>query len=162
MRDKPVIRKMKKEDLESVAEMILRLKKLNGEFDPLFEVSPDAPSEIMEQLRNSLEEGEKCTEIVAEISGKVVGVMRVNFNRRLYYLPKTEARIMDFYVMPEYRRSGAGKLMLDYMKGEFAKRKVGLVAAEFPSLNPIALNFYKKLGFKEIVGIYARNMEEDQ
>ena len=99
---------------------------------------------------------------MAEISGKVIGVMRVNFNKRLYYLPKTEARILDFYVMPEYRRTGAGKLMLDYMNGEFASRKVGLVAAEFPSLNPIALNFYKKLGFKEIVGIYAKNMDEDQ
>ncbi len=162
MKTKPVIRKMKKEDLEPVAEMILRLKKLNGEFDPLFEVSPDAQAEITDQLKRSLEEGEKCTDIVAEISGKVIGVMRVNFNKRLYYLPKTEARILDFYVMPEYRRTGAGKLMLDYMNGEFASRKVGLVAAEFPSLNPIALNFYKKLGFKEIVGIYAKNMDEDQ
>jgi ribosomal protein S18 acetylase RimI-like enzyme len=141
--------------------MILRLKKLNGEFDPLFEVSEEAPGEIMEQLRNSMNDTEKCTEIVAEIDGKVIGVMRVNFNRRPYYLPKTEARIMDFYVMPEFRRTGAGKMMIDFLKPEFSTRKVGLISAEFPSLNPIALNFYRKLGFKEIVGIYAKNMEDE-
>jgi ribosomal protein S18 acetylase RimI-like enzyme len=153
---------MKKEDIEQASEMILRLKKLNGEFDPLFEVSNDAPKDIREMLDSSMNQGEKCLMVVAEIDKKVVGVIRVNFNSRLYYLPKNEARIMDFYVMPEFRRTGAGKYMLDFVGEEFSRRKVGLISAEFPALNPIANSFYKKLGFKEIVGIYAKRVEEEK
>lgn len=162
MKDKPLIRKIRKEDLQQASDLVLRLKKLNGEFDPLFEVSEDAPKDIKEMLETSMNQGDKCLMVVAEIEKKVVGIIRVNFNSRLYYLPKTEARILDFYVMPEFRRTGAGKYMLDFVGDEFSRRHVGLISAEFPALNPIANNFYKKLGFKEIVGIYAKRIEEDQ
>ncbi len=153
------IRELKETDISTAAELMLRLKKLNGEFDSIFNVSEGAKTEAEKILATVLKEKDKHIAYVSERDGKILGLIVVNLIHRCYYLPEIEARIVDFYIMPEGRRTGSGKLLIDKTYKELKARNVSLITAEFPALNPIAMKFYKSLGFREIVGIYGKMME---
>lgn len=153
------IRELEEADIPSAAELLLRLKKLNGEFDSIFNVSDGAKSEAKEILSNVVKNMDKHVAYVSEKNGKVLGIIVINLIHRCYYLPEMEARIVDFYVMPEGRRTGSGKQLVDKAYKELKTRGINLVTAEFPALNPIAMKFYKDLGFREIVGIYGKKLE---
>lgn len=150
------IRELRENDIEKAADLLLRLKKLNGEFDSIFNVADKALEEASNNLRVMLQEKEKHIAFVAEKDSRVVGIIALNLIHRCYYTPEVEARIVEFYVMPAARRTGAGKLLVDKVYAELKSKGITLITAEFPALNPIALNFYKDLGFREIVGIYGR------
>ncbi len=153
------IRDLKETDVPVAAELMMRLKKLNGEFDSIFNVSEGAKSEAEQILKEALKDKAKHIAYVSERDGKVLGLIVINLIHRCYYTPEVEARIVDFYIMPEGRRTGAGKLLVDRTYKELKARNVKLITAEFPSLNPIAMKFYKGLGFREIVGIYGKMLE---
>ncbi len=153
------IRELKDTDVSVAAELMLRLKKLNGEFDSIFNVSDGAKTEAEQILREALKDKARHIAYVSERGGKVVGLIVINLIHRCYYEPEMEARIVDFYIMPEGRRTGAGKGLVDMAYKELKARNVKLITAEFPALNPIAMKFYKGLGFREIVGIYGKMLE---
>ncbi len=58
--------------------------------------------------------------------------------------------------MPEFRARGAGSALIDELKKIVNKREIKMITAEFPSMNIIAVNFYKDLGFRELIKIYAK------
>lgn len=152
------IRELQEKDIAGAVDLLLRLKKLNGEFDSTFNVADSAGKEAEGHLQTMVKEHDKHLAFVAIRKEKLVGIIAVNLLQRCYYEPKTEARIVEFYVMPEARRTGAGKLLVDKVYGALKARDISLITAEFPALNPIALNFYKDLGFREIVGIYGKKL----
>lgn len=156
MKSEVVIRELKENDVDSASDLLLRLKKLNGEFDSIFNVAEGAAKEAAENLRSMIREKDTHLAYIAEKDSKVIGIIAVNLVHRCYYEPEVEARIVEFYVMPASRRTGAGKLLVDRAYEELRKKGIKLVTAEFPALNPIALNFYKDLGFREIVGVYGK------
>ncbi len=161
MKDKIVVREMLAADIDGSVDLILRLKKLNGEFDSIFVVSDKAKKDAEDRLKEAVKNPERHISILAERGGKILGVMLINILDRCYYLPEKEARITDFYIMPEFRRSGAGKMLISRSYEELKKRKISIITAEFPSQNLIALRFYKSLGYREIVGIYGKVLEEE-
>ena len=161
MKDKIVVREMLAADIDGSVDLILRLKKLNGEFDSIFVVSDKAKKDAEDRLKEAVKNPERHISILAERGGKILGVMLINILDRCYYLPEKEARITDFYIMPEFRRSGAGKMLISRSYEELKKRKISIITAEFPSQNLIALRFYKRLGYREIVGIYGKVLEEE-
>ncbi|KAA8922234.1 GNAT family N-acetyltransferase [Thermoplasma sp.] len=149
------IRRMKKEDLPEVMDELLRLKRLNSEFDCSFTVSEEARPDIENYLMKILND-ESHVLLVAEYSSKVVGILIADILFRIYYTPKYEARIREFYVMPEYRRKGIGRMLIDELRNTLKEKDIILITAEFPSLNLIAQDFYKKMGYREIVSIYGQ------
>jgi ribosomal protein S18 acetylase RimI-like enzyme len=161
MKDKIVVREMLAADIDGSVDLILRLKKLNGEFDSIFVVSDKAKKDAEDRLKEAVKNPERHISLLAERGGKILGVMLINILDRCYYLPEKEARITDFYIMPEFRRSGAGKMLISRSYEELKKRKISIITAEFPSQNLIALRFYKSLGYREIVGIYGKVLEEE-
>ncbi|PYB68727.1 N-acetyltransferase [Thermoplasma sp. Kam2015] len=149
------IRRMKKEDLPEVMDQLLRLKRLNSEFDCSFTVSEESKPDIEKYLTKILNDDAHVL-LVAEYSSKVVGILMADILFRIYYTPKYEARIREFYVMPEYRRKGIGKMLIEALRSTLKERDIILITAEFPSLNLIAQDFYRKLGYREIVSIYGQ------
>ncbi|MEM3676312.1 MAG: GNAT family N-acetyltransferase, partial [Thermoplasmataceae archaeon] len=154
MKGKIEIREVLDSDVESLKDLILRQKRLNEEFDSNFEVSANWESDAVHHLKSVISEKDDNISLVATSAGRPIGIILVNIRRRRFYKPEREGRITDFYIMPEFRRAGVGKMLYDKAVAELKKRSVGLITAEFPSLNLIALGFYKKLGFREIIGIY--------
>lgn len=158
MKNEIAVRELQEKDIANAIDLLIRLKKLNGEFDSTFNVADSAGTEAEKNLTKMVKDGEKHLSFVAIRKDKLVGIIAVNLVDRCYYEPRTEARIVEFYVMPEARRTGAGKLLVDKVYGALKTKGISLITAEFPALNPIALNFYKDLGFREIVGVYGKKL----
>lgn len=152
------IRKARTEDVESIVEMVRRLKMLNGEFDRHFSVRDDFKSEITKYLKNCIEDRENFVIEVAEQNSRIIGVLKIDIHRRIYYKPEVEARITEFYIMPEFRRKNVGKDLMNTAIEVLKSMKVEILTTEFPTLNLIAMNFAKDNGFKEMISILVRDL----
>ncbi len=149
------VRQAGAEDVEEVASLIVRLKRLNGEFDPLLKVREDALENAKRYVANVIKE-ERELLLVGEERGKAVGLVNAVLRERLFYEPKLEGAILDFYILPEYRRTGLGRRMIEEAVKQMKQQGAEIVTAEFPSQNKIASSFYDKLGFRAITSVYAK------
>ncbi len=143
------------DDTETIASLILRLKRLNEEFDSHLKVREDASKNAGTYVKDSIREN-KVLLLVAEASNRLVGVLRAELRERIFYDPPMEGVITDFYLLPEYRRHGAGRKMVDDATQRLKKMGAQIIIAEFPLQNKIASSFYEKLGFRGTIGFYAR------
>ena len=150
------IRMAREEDIPAIVDMLKRLKKLNQEFDTHFSVSEDIEKNATAHLRENLKDTEGRMFMVATIEGKVSAFMEILLRKRIYYSPPVEARIIEFYVMPEHRMLGLGKKMMNELVKELKSREITLISSEFPSQNMIAKNFYEKAGFRQLISIYGK------
>lgn len=151
------IRYAKKEDVDKLIDMVVRLKRLNEEFDPLLKNRGDVVEQAKKYLTEAVE-SENSLVLVAEYNGKLIGLVKADIRERLFYEPKTEGSIIELYVMPEYRRKGLGVKLIEKIMSELRNRGAELITAEFPSLNKIAVNFYEELKFRPIISIYAKEL----
>jgi len=152
-----VIRPARKEDLDAITQLIVRLKRLNAEFDPLLEVAPEIVELSRKYVENALESPSSVV-LVAVEGDKIVGVFKGDVEDRIFYKPRYAGVIREFYILPEYRRKGIGKRFM--MEGIELLRKKGaeLIMASFPALNEIAVNFYKKMNFRPIEYLFAKEI----
>ncbi|PLC68846.1 GNAT family N-acetyltransferase [Vulcanisaeta sp. EB80] len=150
------IREARENDVEGLVDLVVRLKRLNSEFDPLFSARNDCAERTREYLISAIRDNKNHLVLVAEDAGKIVGILKADIRERLFYSPTIEGAIVDFYVMPEYRRKGLGRQILDKAIAILRERGAQLITAEFPTQNQIAINFYNKMGFRPLVNIYAK------
>ncbi len=148
-------------DLPSLVPLLLRLKRLNEEFDPLLKVREDAEKKAREVLRAQIADP-KALVLAAEGTGadrgKLVGVVRAVVRERMFYTPELEGVILDIYLLPLYRRRGVGEYLLEEVSSLLKAKGAGVVTAEFPAQNEIAVRFYAKRGFRPVTSIHARSL----
>jgi ribosomal protein S18 acetylase RimI-like enzyme len=154
-----VIREAAEQDLKDAAELIVRMKRLNGEFDPLFKVVDDAQERAVNYLRASLGTRNRLV-LVAAKGDKVMGVLRAEIKERVFYEPSKEGDITDFYILPEVRRMNVGREIIGRAAEKLKSMGAEMIVAEFPAQNAIAVKFYTKRGFRALVDIFA--IEEDK
>jgi ribosomal protein S18 acetylase RimI-like enzyme len=150
------IRHARKNDLGAVADLIVRTKRLNNEFDPLFAVVPDAKTRAEGHVLTSIGAPDKLL-LVAVEGQKVVGVLRAEMRERLFYEPHKEGFITDFYILPEYRRKALGNGMIQRASAELTKLGAQIIVADVPAQNEIANRFYAKRGFRSLTNILGRS-----
>ena len=150
------IRRAKKADLAAVAELIVRVKRLNNEFDPLFAVVPDARSRADKYLESTVGVPDKLLQVAVE-GQKIVGVLRAELRERLFYEPHVEGFITEFYILPEYRRKALGNEMLQQASAELKKMGAQIIVGEVPSQNEIANRFYIKRGFRGLLNLFGKS-----
>ncbi|MGI0129732.1 MAG: GNAT family N-acetyltransferase [Thermoplasmata archaeon] len=148
-------------DVPALVPLLLRLKRLNEEFDPLLKVRDDAEAQANEVLRAQLQDP-KAVILAAEGVGpdrdKVVGFVRALVRERPFYTPEWEGVIVDIYLLPLYRRRGVGEYLLRETSAALKAKGAGVVTAEFPAQNEIASRFYAKRGFRPIQLLHARSL----
>ncbi|MDG6985377.1 MAG: GNAT family N-acetyltransferase [Nitrososphaerota archaeon] len=149
------IRHAKKEELAAVADLVVRTKRLNAEFDPLFAVVADAKSRAEKYVQATFE-GSGRLLIVAVEGTKVLGFMRAEIRERTFYEPHTEGFISDFYILPEHRRKALGNEMLEQASSELKKMGAEIIVADVPSQNEIANRFYAKRGFRALTSLFGK------
>ncbi|MFZ0699953.1 MAG: GNAT family N-acetyltransferase [Thermoplasmata archaeon] len=148
-------------DLTQLVPLILRLKRLNEEFDPLLKVRPDAEEQAAEILKHDISDPEAlvlAAEGVGTDKDKVVGVVRARIRERPFYTPEKEGVILDIYILPLYRRRGVGEYLLQELSSALKAKGAGVLTAEFPVQNEIAIRFYTKQGFRPITTLHGRMM----
>lgn len=148
-------------DLPALVPLLLRLKRLNEEFDPLLKVRDDAEEQARQILTANLADP-KVVVLAAEGVGadkdKVVGFVRALLRERPFYTPEWEGVIVDIYMLPLYRRRGVGEYLLRETSAALKAKGAGVVTAEFPAQNEIAVRFYAKRGFRPITAVHARSL----
>ncbi|MGC9148559.1 MAG: GNAT family N-acetyltransferase [Sulfolobales archaeon] len=144
------IRFAEKKDIDKLVDLVVRLKKLNEEFDPLYAVREDIVDATKNYLANSFDR-EDVFILVAESGEKIIGLIRVEIRSRVFYQPLFEGVITDLYVCPVYRNKGVGGLLIEEAINVLRGRGISLVSAEFPPMNKIAVDFYQKKGFKPLL-----------
>lgn len=112
----------------------------------LAEYEKDLPAVINteEALKKHLFEEQICYAYVAEMEGEIVGFA-------LYYISYSTWKgkclyLEDFYIQPQYRRSGIGSLLFDKLV-EICKTE-GYARMDWQVLewNQLAIDFYEKKG----------------
>jgi ribosomal protein S18 acetylase RimI-like enzyme len=151
---KPIFRPAQPSDLDRLVDLNIRLKRLNEEFDPLLKIRDDIQDISRKYLSDAMSSPNSLV-VVAEDDGRVVGFIKADVRERIFYKPKMEGNIVEFYLLPEYRRKGLGASFLEYTI-ELLKERAEIITAEFPSLNEIATKFYTRLRFRSIISVYAR------
>lgn len=154
------IRRLERKDFEQAADLLLRQKRINGEFDSVFITSDAAKEDVIRHLEAKVDRRDDHIALVSVDSGKITGIICVDIVKRAYYLPDREARITDFYVMPEFRRKNIARTMSNKLIDMLKEINVKLVSAEFPSRNPMALAFYESLGYREMISIYGKLIDD--
>jgi ribosomal protein S18 acetylase RimI-like enzyme len=154
-KNNPAIRTIRKEEISKASELLARLKRLNGEFDPLLKTSESLEKEAKQALDQALEDKDSIV-LVAVDQAKVVGLVKGVLRDRVFYEPRKEGAIVEFYILPEYRRRTLGKELISEASLQLRKKGADLITAEFPSQNEIAKNFYEKLGFRSLTNVYAK------
>jgi ribosomal protein S18 acetylase RimI-like enzyme len=155
------LRPARPQDVPALVPLLIRLKRLNEEFDPLLKVRDDAEAQANEILRAQLSDP-KAVILAAEGVGpdkdKVVGFVRALLRERPFYTPEWEGVIVDIYLLPLYRRRGVGEYLLREISSALKAKGAGVVTAEFPAQNEIAIRFYAKRGFRPIQLLHARSL----
>lgn len=155
-RRKVIIRTIKEEDVEKASELLARLKRLNGEFDPLLKTVENVEKESERVLAQAMS-SKNSVVLVAMDREKIVGLVRGDVVDRTFYEPRKEGAIVEFYILPEFRRASLGMDLMTSMSERLRKKGANLITAEFPSQNEIAKNFYRKLGFRSMMNVYAKS-----
>ncbi len=153
------VRRATESDVPALVPLLVRLKRLNEEFDPMLKVRPDVEGQAESILRSEIQNPNAlvlAAEGTGPDRGKVIGVVRAAIRERPFYMPETEGIILDIYLLPLYRRHGAGQYLVEHTIGELKERGAGIVTVEFPAQNEIAGRFYAKCGFRPITAHHAR------
>ncbi len=146
-------------DIPALIPLLLRLKRLNEEFDPLLRVREDAESQARDVLKATIADPKSvllAAEGVGPDKDKVVGFVNAVLRERPFYAPPVEGVIVDIYLLPLYRRHGVGEFILKEISAALKSKGAGVVIAEFPAQNEIAVRFYAKRGFRAITARHAR------
>jgi len=150
------IRRAKQDDLGAVTDLIVRTKRLNNEFDPLFAVVADARARAEKHVLASMGAADKLL-LVAVDGQKVVGVLRAELRERLFYEPHEEGFITDFYILPEHRRKALGNEMIQRASAELKQMGAQIIVADVPARNEIANRFYSKRGFRSLTSLVGKS-----
>ncbi|HEY6282532.1 MAG TPA: GNAT family N-acetyltransferase [Nitrososphaerales archaeon] len=143
------IRRALKGDSGPIADLVVRTKRLNNEFDPLFAVVEDAKSRAEKYIVSTIGSPDKLLLVAADDS-KIVGVLRAEMRERMFYDPHVEGLITDFYILPEYRRKALGNQIIKQASVELKKMGAQIIVADVPTQNEIATRFYDKRGFRSL------------
>lgn len=149
------IRRARPADIEQASSLMVRMKKLNGEFDPLFKVVENAGERARDYLKRSMT-ADNSLVMVASDTDRVIGFLRAEVKERLFYEPIKEGVITDFYILPEARRKSLGNEMLTAASKVLKDMGAEMIMVEFPAQNEIAVRFYVKSGFRPLVNTYAK------
>jgi ribosomal protein S18 acetylase RimI-like enzyme len=150
------IRSAVKGDAGPLADLVVRTKRLNNEFDPLFAVVSDAKSRADKYIVSTIGSPDRLL-LVAADGSKIVGVLRAEMHERLFYDPHVEGLVTDFYILPEYRRKALGNQMIRQASSELKKMGAEIIVADVPSQNEIATRFYVKRGFRSLNQFFGKS-----
>ena len=143
------IRRASNGDSGPIADLIVRTKRLNNEFDPLFAVVANAKSRAEKYIASTMRSQDKLL-LVAADGSKIVGVLRAETRERMFYDPHVEGLITDFYILPEYRRKALGNQIIKQASTELMKLGAQIIVADVPTQNEIATRFYVKRRFRSL------------
>lgn len=149
--DEVIVRLCTREDLPSVVDLMKELREVaHGEQVSLNDVNK--VFEIMETLP------EIYLNMVAEISGRVVGFISVIFYKTVFHKGGT-ALINELIITESERGKGIGELLVQRAENEARRRGLDEIEVGTEKTNEAAQKFYRKCGFDEEYVLMGKEFE---
>ncbi len=134
------IREAVTEDIDLLFKLIQAL----AEYEKLPHLVSGSPEALKQHLFGSRIYAEA---ILAIWQNKVVG-FALFFPNYSTFLTKPGIHLEDLFVLPEYRRRGIGKAILNYLAKLAVERDAGRLEWSVLDWNESAINFYEQMGAK--------------
>ena len=145
----PGVRRAERRDLGAIVELWLRLMQLHREVDRRFELVANA-SQVMTQRFQGLLNDPDALILVSHEDGQIVGFLVGQIDVNLPFFPgATMGFVSDLYVVDGYRREGRGERMVEVLRSWFRMRGVSSIQLHAAACNPVAHEFWKKMGFED-------------
>lgn len=142
-----VIRKARIEDLKAIQELNNKLFELEyNKFDPSLKVGWPFTEEGEEYFKDMIE-----NEIVfvAVVDNNVIGYLAGTVDTKNSCILKPISELDNFYVEENYRGQGIGTKLVKEFKNYCFDKGIEEMKVTASALNINAIEFYKKIGFKE-------------
>ncbi|RYD99615.1 MAG: GNAT family N-acetyltransferase [Sphingobacteriales bacterium] len=135
MQDTPTIRKAGPNDLEAVYQMIctLRAEQLDRQaFSRVYLHNINHPD---------------CFYCIATIEDKAIGFISLHIQQLLHHSGAV-GEVQEFYIDPDYRGKGVGKLLMDAIKNQATDKGVKSLEVASNKKRTENVQVYEKLGFR--------------
>lgn len=150
------IRCARREELEQVNELRRQVSQMHVDGRPdIFK--PGFGGALREHVYERFD-AEDSDVIVAVADEMVCGFAMAQYVHRpesAYNLERSYCHIEEFGVSPAFRRQGIARALIDFCRGEAAKRGLSRIELDVWAFNEDALKFYEAVGFRT----YRRMME---
>ncbi len=123
-------------------------------------LSPPGRKEIRRLRRDAFGKNRKF-ELVMGFAGSRAVAYAVYFMTYSTFLAKPTLYLEDIFVLPEFRRAGVGTAIFSILGETAARRRCGRMEWSVLKWNEMALNFYGKIGAKELSEWTYFRMTED-
>lgn len=152
-----IIRNVKKEDLEQVAEIIVTGWKTayKGIIDDNYLNSLTIEKRYNKLLGNYLED----EFIVAELNGEIVGFSRYTLYNKSNEIKNVDGEIFSIYVRPRLKRKGIGTAIFTYVMNQYKNNGNKSIILGCFKENYQSRAFYEKMGGKVI---YEKQVERGE
>jgi ribosomal protein S18 acetylase RimI-like enzyme len=146
-----VIRPATLDDLDSLVEMWWESSHYHEELEPRFQYASDAVNATREFISKQLQSDDNChwvtqidEDIVGYVEAMVIERPPIHAKRRIGY-------IGSIFVKTESRRKGIGTQLWETAYGWLIEKGVTIINLMVATQNPEALEFWKRLNFREIM-----------
>ena len=149
-----IIEKAKKEDYKEVLNLFNELFQILVECNPQ-KFRPLQEGEVTLQQKDfedSLKEGAWRHFDLYKIDGRIVAFIDYGIYEAYNFpghIPCKLLMLGNICVKKEYRKMGIGTQLINYLRQKCKDENIQRIELEMEAANQAALNFYKKLGFKE-------------
>ncbi len=150
------VRKPLPGDEEGLARLIKRFYLFNEEFDPAWAVVDNVDEAALERARAYIG-GEGFT-LVASLDERIVGYLHAVVRENPMLAIGRLAVITELYVEPTARGRGIATTLVEEAQRLLERQGITHIAAEFPTQNYVAENFYKSRKFRPYTSLYLREV----
>ncbi len=148
------IREARIGDLEAVVGLWAEMMRFHAARDQYYQVCEGAESKYRQFAHSNLSDATKIF-LVAEENDKIVGFV---LGERLAYPPVYDSEpygeVLEIAVDGEERRKGVGEQLLETLCQKFTVQGIENIECHVSSANPVSNNFWKKMGFREMMKQY--------
>jgi len=106
------------------------------------------PADSFKDLIRGLQNQANYVGVLVKSHGEYIGLANCFVNFSTFQMSPL-LNIHDFVVLPEYRRKGVGRFLMQSVKGSAEKRNCCKITLEVRNDNQTAQNLYLSEGFKE-------------
>ena len=150
MKNDVLVRRAEVEDLEDILRLNSDLvRKEYKEYDKSLNLEWTQGNEGKKYFRDSIVAKNKFVE-VAEKQGRIVGYLCGGISERLFYRKKAKyAELENMLIEKSSRGGGMGTQLTEDFIRWCKKNRVSNISVSTSALNKKAIDFYRKIGFKD-------------
>ncbi|NHI90117.1 MAG: GNAT family N-acetyltransferase [Candidatus Thorarchaeota archaeon] len=138
-------------DMESLAELWWESARYHQALEPRFQYASDASQATREFILKQMQSDDACF-WVAQKDSKVIGYIETMvIERPPIHVQRRIGYIGSIYVQSEFRMKGLGTKLWQTAHDWLKQKGVTVINLTVASKNPDAFEFWKKLGFSEIM-----------